>query len=64
MGLQNTQSDAFCNAMTEFDKALDDGSGKQTRYWLAELKSMLNPSNNLRELLRMQAAPLEGKSDD
>jgi energy-coupling factor transporter ATP-binding protein EcfA2 len=64
MGLQNTQSDAFSKAMMEFDRALDDGSGEQTRYWLAQLESMLNPSNNLRKLLRMQAAPLEGKSDD
>jgi energy-coupling factor transporter ATP-binding protein EcfA2 len=64
MGLQNTQSDAFSKAMMEFDKALDEGSGERTRYWLAELESMLNPSNHLRKLLRMQAAPLEGKSDD
>jgi hypothetical protein len=64
MGLQNIQSDQFSTAMENFDKALDRGDGPTTRYWLNELESMLNPSNHLRKLLRMQAAPLDGKVDD
>ena len=41
MGLQNTQSDVFTEAMLKFDEALDSNSGTATRHWLNELESML-----------------------
>ncbi len=61
MGLSDASSDEYQHAMNYFDKAIEDEDVNSLRYWLNELEIMLHPSNNLRKLLRIQAAPVLGE---
>src|SRR3984893_7048831 len=64
MGLKDTTSEAFSNAMLQFDSAIEREDSESVRFWLYELESMIHPANHLRKLLRLQAAPIEGLYND
>ncbi|WP_398484673.1 AAA family ATPase, partial [Tardiphaga sp.] len=64
MGLESTDSEPFSNAMKEFDQAIELNDESRLQAVLCELDSMLNPSNHLRKILRVQAAPFGGRIHD
>lgn len=69
MGVQDTRTSVFRDAMLAFDKAIDARNAKEVRDSLTVLKEMLHPNNALGKLLEIQAAPymfddLEGEDSD
>lgn len=60
MGVEDTKSPVFRNAMSNFDDALDRDSAEDVASALCVLTEMLHPKNPLRKLLEIQAAPVIG----
>lgn len=58
MGVDGVRPDVYEKAMYSFDKAVDAEDPRGARKWLKELELMLHPSNHLRKILRLQAAPV------
>lgn len=57
MGVENTRTLTFRNAMYDFDTALDNEESKVINQSLAVLKEMLHEQSPLRKLLEIQSAP-------
>lgn len=60
MGLEDTRSKVYQDAIRRFDKALDEGSRKSAKESYALLDKMLHPANHTRKLLELQMITLEG----
>jgi len=64
MGLSDTTSDIFSNAMRQFDLAIERDDSESVRFWMTELEAMIHPTSHLRKLIRLQAGPIQGRFDD
>ena len=63
MGVQDTKTPLFREAMQKFDSAIDDGASSEVIRSLNVLREMLHPNNPLRKLIEIQAAPHIGAED-
>lgn len=57
MGVENTRTKTFRDAMRKFDFALDAEDSQRGNEALAELEKMLHPNNPLLKLIKIQSAP-------
>ncbi|WP_431205264.1 AAA family ATPase [Bradyrhizobium betae] len=64
MGLNDTTSNEFSNAMRQFDSAIEREDSESVRFWRTELEAMIHPASHLRKLIRLQAGPIAGRFDD
>ncbi|APG15553.1 hypothetical protein BKD09_45460 [Bradyrhizobium japonicum] len=64
MGLSETTSEIFSNAMRQFDLAIERDDPESVRFWMTELEAMIHPTSHLRKLIRLQAGPIRGRFDD
>ncbi|NMP11391.1 AAA family ATPase [Paenibacillus polymyxa] len=64
MGLQETRSDEYKNAIKEFDRAMDNEDTKSAVKYYEKLESMLHPNNSSLKLLRLQIASIGGLEND
>ncbi|MBR0989485.1 AAA family ATPase [Bradyrhizobium japonicum] len=64
MGLSDTTSEIFSNAMRQFDLAIERDDSESVRFWMTELDAMIHPTSHLRKLIRLQAGPIRGRFDD
>lgn len=59
MGVPNTTSQLYQDTLKKFDKAMNDENGEEILKQYKILDKMLNPSNMLRKLLKIQIADWE-----
>lgn len=64
MGLQETRSEEYKNAIREFDRALDKEDPIKAKKSYKRLQSMLHPNSSSLKLLRLQMASLGGLDND
>lgn len=64
MGLSDTSSEVFSNAMRQFDLAIGRDDSESVRFWMTELEAMIHPTSHLRKLIRLEAGPIKGRFDD
>lgn len=64
MGVEDTRTPAFREAMLNFDAALDTGDSESLLASLSVLKNMLHPDNPLQKILDIQSAPYIGARVD
>ncbi|MBG9734953.1 AAA family ATPase [Paenibacillus alvei] len=64
MGLQETRSEEYKNAIRNFDRALDNEDSIEAKKSYKRLQSMLHPNSTSLKLLRIQMASLGGFEND
>lgn len=64
MGVEDTKTPEFREAMREFDDAIDNEDSREVKTALQTLLEMLHPTNPLRKLIQIQAAPYLISSSD
>lgn len=64
MGVEETKTTIFRTAMRNFDCAVDAGDSAAVVDAIAVLREMLHPSNPLRKLIEIEAAPAMGNGND
>ncbi|WP_294326150.1 AAA family ATPase [uncultured Sphingomonas sp.] len=60
MGVTDTKSDKYVEAVRRFDQALDQEDPAKIKAAMLDLDGMLHPSNPYRKLIKIQAAPFAG----
>ncbi|SCX63429.1 AAA family ATPase [Lysinibacillus fusiformis] len=58
MGLKNTHSQTYLNAMEEFEKAISDDELEELRLSYNKIEEMLHPNNPLRKVIKLQMAQM------
>ncbi|MGJ7922192.1 AAA family ATPase [Neobacillus sp. LXY-4] len=64
MGLENTHSKFFTNALSEFDESLSKLDVEKTMSLYNKIDKMLHPQNHLRKILKIQMASLGEITND
>lgn len=64
MGLENTKTNEYTQAIKEFEEALDDENVEIAKQAYNNIKRMIHPYNELGKLLKIQLAGIGGQVDD
>ncbi|MEX5623918.1 hypothetical protein ABFV62_27725, partial [Pseudomonas syringae] len=60
MGMDDTRTSVYHDAINEFEKAVDEDSYTDASNAYEKLDSLLHPENHLRKLLAFQLGALKG----
>lgn len=64
MGLEDSKTEIFRQAVKNFDNALDSENISSIEHAIDELNKMLHPTNLLRKLIKLQAAAFFERDED